>query len=63
MGLPAASAACLRRGGWYWEPRLSRLYTCPLFSHWIRCLQAAGGGGGSRRAGCCWQPAGQRQLQ
>ena len=33
----------------YWLPVLSKLYTCPLFSHWIRCLH-----GSARARKWCW---------
>lgn len=34
----------------YWVPVLSKLYSWPLFSHWIRCLH-----GPTRAPTCCWQ--------
>lgn len=43
----AAALGSRRRCGWYCAPRLSRLNTCPLFSHWIVWRQAPGAAGGS----------------
>lgn len=61
MAAPGAVApGSRRRCGWYCEPRLSRLNTCPLFSHWIFWRQAPGAAGGSR-GGCCWPVAGGAQ--
>lgn len=49
-GPGAVTLGSRRRCGWYCAPKLSRLNTCPLFSHWIVWRQAPGAAGGSRRA-------------